>query len=83
MSAIKEKYKSDYEKELEDDLRGDTSGDFSDLLLQLARGRRSQATGVDQTLAEEDAAKLHKVKYFILSCLNFLLKNAIRIYETV
>ena len=75
MSAIKEKYKSEYGKELEDDLRGDTSGDFSDLLLQLARGRRSQATGVDQTLAEEDAAKLHKVKYFILSCLNFLLKK--------
>ena len=81
MSAIKEKYKSDYGKDLEDDLRGDTSGDFSDLLLQLARGRRSQATGVDQTLAEEDAAKLHKVLYFycLFIVFNLRKKHGLRI----
>ncbi|XP_031564848.1 uncharacterized protein LOC116300181 [Actinia tenebrosa] len=58
LEAIREEYHKQFHRSLEDDLRGDTSGDVEKILVELSKGQREEAEGVDKNMAKRDAEDL-------------------------
>ncbi|XP_078531903.1 annexin A1-like [Lissotriton helveticus] len=52
-------YREAYKSELSKDLAGDTSGDFQKVLLELAKGERSEDNRVNDELVDNDARALY------------------------
>ncbi|XP_074137522.1 annexin A1 isoform X1 [Sminthopsis crassicaudata] len=53
-------YREELKRDLAKDITSDTSGDFQKALLSLAKGDRSEETGVNDDLADNDARALYE-----------------------